>query len=105
VERVLPRGVGFGLSTPDLFAEELEERELAYAPGDVFLFVTDGITECQTTRGEEFGEERLVAALRDLAAGATAAGIRDRLVQAVRAFAGEAEQVDDQTVVVVRATG
>jgi serine phosphatase RsbU (regulator of sigma subunit) len=104
VERVLPRGVGFGLSHCDLFAEELEEREVTYVPGDVFLFVTDGITECQTTRGEEFGEERLIATLRDLAGEATAAGIRDRLVESVRAFAGEAEQVDDQTVVVVRAT-
>jgi serine phosphatase RsbU (regulator of sigma subunit) len=102
---VLPRGVGFGLSTPDLFAEELEERELAYVPGDVFLFVTDGITECQTARGEEFGEERLVAALRDLAGRGTAGSIRDHLVHAVRACAGDSEQADDQTVVVVKATG
>jgi serine phosphatase RsbU (regulator of sigma subunit) len=105
VERLLPRGVGFGLSQSTLFAEELEERVVRYAPGDIFLFVTDGITECQTAKGEEFGEERVIAALRDLATASTARIIRDRLVQSVQAFAGESEQADDQTVVVVRATG
>jgi serine phosphatase RsbU (regulator of sigma subunit) len=46
----------------------------------------------------------VIAALRDLATASTAAIIRDRLVQSVQAFAGESEQADDQTVVVVRAT-
>jgi serine phosphatase RsbU (regulator of sigma subunit) len=46
VERVLPRGLGFGLSTRDLFETELEVRLISYRVDDVFLFITDGITEC-----------------------------------------------------------
>jgi sigma-B regulation protein RsbU (phosphoserine phosphatase) len=105
VRRVLPRGLGFGLSNNPVFDEELEEREIRYAPGDVFLFITDGITECLAAQGEDFGEARVMAVLREEAvAGHTAAVVRDRLLGAVRRFAGGADQFDDQTVVVVRAT-
>ena len=104
VRRVLPRGLGFGLSNHPVFDEELEEKEIRYAPGDLFLLITDGITECLATQGEDFGEGRVMALLRESAlAGHTAAAVRDRLLGAVRQFAGDAEQFDDQTVVVVRA--
>ena len=104
VSRVMPKGLGFGLSNRHIFDDELEEREIPYGGGDVFLFITDGITECQSADGEEFGEDRVMSLLRELAAnGAPAASIRDRLLQAVRQFAVNVEQFDDQTVVVVRA--
>ena len=104
VLRVLPRGMGFGLSQRDVFDDELEEREIAYAPGDVFLFITDGITECLAAGGEDFGEERVMDVLRELARrGTPASALRDEMVATVRRFAADVEQVDDQTVVVVRA--
>jgi sigma-B regulation protein RsbU (phosphoserine phosphatase) len=86
-----------------VFDDELEEHEIPYAGGDVFLFITDGITECQSAGGDDFGEERVIALLDELASEeAPAATIRDRLLQAVRQFASNVEQFDDQTVVVVR---
>lgn len=103
VHRVLPRGLGFGLSPKPLFAQELEEHLVRYRPGDVFLFITDGITECQDAAGREFGEERVMAIFEQHASG-RAVDIRDRLMAAVRAFSDAAEQFDDQTVVVVKAT-
>jgi serine phosphatase RsbU (regulator of sigma subunit) len=105
IERILPRGLGFGLSTRPLFEHELEEHRRSYAPGDVFLFVTDGITECQDADGDLFGEERLEALLIATAtAGASAEQIRDRITRAVYEFsANPDEPFDDQTVVVVRA--
>ena len=104
VHRLLPRGLGFGLSQRAIFSDELEEREIGYGIGDVFLFITDGITESQSADGEEFGEERVVSLLETLGTTAVgASGIRDRLMSAVREFSGAVEQADDQTVVVVRA--
>jgi phosphoserine phosphatase RsbU/P len=44
VHRLLPRGIGLGLSNRRMFDAELEEREIAYGRGDVFLLITDGIT-------------------------------------------------------------
>ncbi|MCL4811946.1 MAG: SpoIIE family protein phosphatase, partial [Vicinamibacteraceae bacterium] len=67
IDRFLPRGLGLGLTMGEAFDRELEELEIGYAPGDVFLFITDGITECQSPAREEFGEERVIEFLSCLA--------------------------------------
>jgi serine phosphatase RsbU (regulator of sigma subunit) len=103
VHRVLPRGLGFGLSNRHVFEHELEEQLIAYRPGDVFLFITDGITESVAPSGDDFGEDRVLWLL-ERHAHATALEIRDEVTEAVRAFSATEEQFDDQTVVVVKAT-
>jgi serine phosphatase RsbU (regulator of sigma subunit) len=104
VQRLLPKGLGFGLSNHQTFDSELEETTISYAPGDVFLFITDGITECLGAGGDDFGEDRVLALLKRNA-GAGAREIRDEMTASVRAFSASAQQFDDQTVVVVKATG
>ncbi len=101
VDRVIPRGLGLGLNAEGVFASELEERAINYEPGDVFLFVTDGITEAQQTNGEQFGEDRLATTLHESSA-SCAEDIRDQVMTAVKTFTGEVDQHDDQTVVVVK---
>lgn len=105
VHRVLPKGLGLGLSNRAVFGDELETVTVPFAPGDVFLLISDGIVETQSVGGEEFGETRVMAWLRDAAVAAgSASEVRDGLLDLTRLFAGAAEQFDDQTVVVVRAT-
>jgi serine phosphatase RsbU (regulator of sigma subunit) len=101
VEKITPKGLGLGLSPEHLFANELEERPINYGVGDVFVFVTDGITEGQRQTRDEFGEDRLLALL-ETTSSACAEAIRDRVIDEVRDFAGDANQHDDQTVVVVK---
>lgn len=102
VEIVQTRGLGLGLNDAGVFSRELEEREVRFVPGDVMLFVTDGVTEARNAEGEEYGEARVGALVRSRA-GLTAAALRDALVADVRAFGAGLEQHDDQTIVVVRA--
>jgi phosphoserine phosphatase RsbU/P len=67
-------------------------------PGDVLLLYTDGVTDAQAADGERFGETRLRAVIessRDGGAHVVVAAIRD----AVAAFRGEVEPVDDVTIV------
>lgn len=70
-------------------------------PGDIVVLYSDGITEAESSEGEEFGNERLETVLEgaaDCPAEQTVAAI----VAAVDAFtAGEAQR-DDQTIVVAR---
>jgi serine phosphatase RsbU (regulator of sigma subunit) len=102
VEIVTPKGLGLGLEATDLFSSELEERVLSYRRNDVFVFASDGVTEAESMTGGQFGDDRL----RDLVArysSENAQSILDRIMEAVRDFAGEGEQRDDQTVVVVKA--
>jgi sigma-B regulation protein RsbU (phosphoserine phosphatase) len=101
VEKITPKGLGFGLDDEGIFATELEEKTMQYEAGDVFLFVTDGITEAHSSRGEEFGEESIVRILEN-SAGLSAAQIRDHVITAVKRFGAGTQQHDDQTVVVVK---
>jgi phosphoserine phosphatase RsbU/P len=80
---------------------ELEEKSCDLEPGDVIVLYTDGVTEATNLQDEIWGEEQLehlVIAARDLPAGDLAAGIRD----AAMAFAGDAPQFDDFTLMVVK---
>jgi serine phosphatase RsbU (regulator of sigma subunit) len=77
-----------------------ETADLAFEPGDVFVFYTDGITEAEDAAGADFGQERLVAAVR--AAGGSAAAVVASLHEAAAAFRGGALCADDATVIAVR---
>jgi sigma-B regulation protein RsbU (phosphoserine phosphatase) len=70
-------------------------------PGDLIVAFTDGISEAMNPAEEEWGEERLAAAV---AAARTreATGIVEGLIAAADTFAAGAPQHDDMTVVVLR---
>ncbi|MEL6821984.1 MAG: PP2C family protein-serine/threonine phosphatase [Calditrichota bacterium] len=102
VKEWLPKGIGMGLAGSDTFAGEIEETTVPYAEGDIFLLITDGITEAQRDGGEEYGEEKMNQILAS-ANGATAKKIRDSIVASVNQFTGDAPQHDDLTLVVVKA--
>jgi phosphoserine phosphatase RsbU/P len=104
VRRWLPRGLGLGLTATELFATELEEFSLTYAQGDVFLFITDGITEAHGVDREEFGEARLLDLFTTLAVARTpVSGIVTAINAAAAEHAAGAPQADDQTVIAIRA--
>ena len=80
---------------------EIAERQLR--PGDTLALYTDGITESRNSAEEEFGEHRLVEALRrnrDLSSQALLASI----VEEVRRFSPN-EQHDDITLIIAKHKG
>ena len=74
--------------------------EVELRAGDTLLVFTDGLTEAAGPGDEEFGETRLLEALRACRDRPLAA-IPDALLEAVEAFAGPVHE-DDRTVVVAR---
>jgi len=77
--------------------------EVQLEPGDCIVFCSDGIIEAENAGGELFGFERTAETIRkgcqeDL----SAEGLLDRIIQEVKAFAGDTPQRDDMTVVVLR---
>ena len=83
--------------------DELKQpaTEIAMKPGDVLVLLSDGIYEYCNAGREEFGEvrvETLLARHHELPAAELAA----KILAAVQAFAGNAMQEDDMTVVLVK---
>jgi len=97
VEEIDLKGMPLG-SVPD-FPYEL--RELALAPGDVILLMSDGFTERFNPRGETLGYEQAKTVLAEVAP-QSPPDIIQRFVQAGDAWANGEPQNDDTTFVVVK---
>ncbi|MGH9670945.1 MAG: PP2C family protein-serine/threonine phosphatase, partial [Terriglobales bacterium] len=67
--------------------------------GDRLVLFTDGITEAADSSGQELGEERLIALLRENVT-ASATELRDAIMQGVRQFCRE-DFADDATLLTV----
>ena len=75
-----------------------------FEPGDCLLLYTDGLVEASNAAGLMYGEERLIRFLaQDFSA--PSAGLIDRLINDIRAFAGRSEFEDDICALTVESTG
>src|SRR5450755_3152996 len=81
-----------------------EERNLRCKPGDVFLFLSDGITDATSSAGNMFGRGRLEKAVLKSADG-SADEIAQAIFSAVSEHAKGVEAFDDQTIVVLKVKG
>jgi serine phosphatase RsbU (regulator of sigma subunit) len=100
--RVLaPAGLGLGLDAGDRFDQILQEDEVALDPGDFFLFFTDGLSEAMNPEAELFGESRLRRILEE-GEGLDSEAMKERILDEVRQFVGDAAPHDDMTLVVLK---
>ena len=67
--------------------------------GDAILWFTDGVTECENPAREQFSERRLRALFQGAAASGPE-GVRDAIIEAIRAFSLGQPLADDVTFVV-----
>jgi len=83
--------------------EEADYDELSFqaAPGDVFVFFSDGILDARSRSGELFGRERVEQIVSQCASD-TAQSVVDSIFEAVNQHAAGVEAFDDQTVVALR---
>ena len=85
-------------------ASDFPVNRLRLGEGDAIVLYTDGVSEAQDTSGGFFGVERIVATASSLRH-ASAAALTGGLLAAVRAFAGEAPQSDDITILTLQRLG
>ncbi|MCZ6807847.1 MAG: SpoIIE family protein phosphatase [Deltaproteobacteria bacterium] len=97
VERLESGGSPVGLLPSAKYAQ----MSVELGPGDLVCLYSDGITECEDARGDEYGEERLVELLRDQRS-KPLEEIEGTLNDAVLGFSAGQPQRDDQTVVLLR---
>ena len=80
---------------------QFTENTLQLEPGDTLLMFTDGVTEAIDPEENEYGVERLQQLLGQLVA-SDCQKIIDTVKADVKAFAGEAEQSDDITLLALK---
>lgn len=80
------------------------QTQVPVIPGDLLVVFSDGIQEAANALDEEFGEERILQAVKDNWAGSPTE-IRDAVLARVRLFLGKELPHDDQTLMVVRLQG
>ena len=91
-------GLPLGIPAPE-GASAYTEGACQLEPGDAIIIYTDGLVEAVNAQGAEYGDERLLAALR-FPVKETAALMLERLFADVNRFVGETHQQDDITCLV-----
>ena len=99
---VLPLTGGLSLGVvPDY---QYDCRTARLAEGDIVLLYTDGVTEAQNDRAEQFGEDRIRQTLEGARPGNAKEAI-DVVFTAITEFSGTVPQFDDVTCVALRRLG
>jgi sigma-B regulation protein RsbU (phosphoserine phosphatase) len=98
IERLTTGGTPIGL----LPIAHYEEDTVTLEPGDLLVCYSDGVSEAANVAGDFWPESEIEDLLR-AAVDLSPREVTDRLIQGADAFAGEAEQADDMTVVTLRA--
>lgn len=98
VLRLNEGGPAVGMFAPAAY----DQSSLTLESGDTLVLFTDGVSEAITREMEEFGEERLIAAVRS-GNKLTTAELIESIFDACDDFADGAPQHDDMTLLIVRA--
>jgi sigma-B regulation protein RsbU (phosphoserine phosphatase) len=80
-----------------------QSGNVVLAPGDWLIIFTDGVVEAVNTRGEEYGEQRLLAIVAG-AANTTPAEMMRRIFAGLDGFVGNTPQHDDVTCLLIKVT-
>jgi sigma-B regulation protein RsbU (phosphoserine phosphatase) len=78
-----------------------QQADITLAPGDLLVIYTDGFSEAMNPQLEEWGDARLLDAIK-LCEGLCAKETINRIIRAADVFAAGAPQSDDMTLVVLR---
>lgn len=89
------------LPSPPLGAlgNDFNQTTVPLEPGDLVVWLSDGLIEATDAEGDDFGYNRVVRSLRGLPP--NPARVRDTLLEAVRAHTGGQPPEDDRTLVVM----
>jgi sigma-B regulation protein RsbU (phosphoserine phosphatase) len=80
---------------------EYQEETVPFQMGDVLVINSDGVTDAQNGKEEEFGHSRLEEVIKS-AKDKSAKEINTSVLEAVKSFTGDVPQTDDITLVVIK---
>ncbi|MFZ2904900.1 MAG: GAF domain-containing SpoIIE family protein phosphatase [Cyclobacteriaceae bacterium] len=100
-EYLKDKGVALGMVRNNSYGNFIESNEITYAPDDIMVLYTDGITEAKNSKGDEFGYERLAEVLMEVKS-KTPQQIQEHLINKLYEFSGTDNINDDYTTMIVK---
>ena len=97
LERLDAGGLPIGISADAPY----QSGSVVLAPGDWLVIFTDGVIEAMNTRGDEYGENRLLAAVATSSNG-TPGEMMQRIMTDLDVFVGNTPQHDDVTCLLLK---
>lgn len=97
-----PKGMGIGLNDKGMFEKVLAEETLETEKDDILFFYTDGVTEMMNVARLQFGEERIKNIIKENA-DKSAEEIKEKILQTIKRFQGDAPVNDDLTLILLKA--
>ena len=94
-------GMAVGIVPSEMYDSKIEDITLDFNHGDILLFYTDGLTEVENRRNEEFSNQRLMKIISQEYT-KDAKSIVAKILESVHQFSDGAQPQDDQTVLVVK---
>ena len=94
-------GMAVGIVPSEMYDSKIEDITLDFNHGDILLFYTDGLTEVENRRNEEFSNQRLMKIISQEHA-KDAKSIVGKILESIHQFSDGAQPQDDQTVLVVK---
>jgi len=95
------KGLGLGILRNEGFENYIQTNVIEYAPGDVMVLYTDGITEAKNAKSDEFGYDRLQEVVRKNSHKSTEE-IEKELIKVLYKFTGTKAIDDDYTVLIIK---
>ena len=78
-----------------------EEKTIDFLSGSLLVVYSDGITEAMDSNEQEFGEERLISLIKNNK-NLSPSDLINLIINTVNDHAGNAEQMDDMTLVIIK---
>ncbi len=100
-EYLKDKGVALGMVRNNSYRNFIEANEFPFAPGDIMVLYTDGITEAKSIRGEEFGYKRLAEVLMEVRT-LSPLQIQNHLISKLYEFSGTQNINDDYTTMIIK---
>ncbi|HEY5691044.1 MAG TPA: GAF domain-containing SpoIIE family protein phosphatase [Cyclobacteriaceae bacterium] len=100
-EYIQDKGAALGMVKNSSFCNMIELYEMDYEKGDLMVLYTDGITEANDSKGEEFGYENLERTILEVK-NSKAKEIQEHLISRLYEYSGTTEINDDFTTMIVR---
>lgn len=95
------KGVALGMVRNNSYSNFIESNEFAYAPGDIMILYTDGVTEAKNAKGEEFGYDRLSEIVME-ANTLQPKQIQEHMIKRLYEFSGTDNINDDYTTMIIK---